>query len=90
MQAGAVGACWHHVEDDVVGLALLREVACTVVDEPVGPHAQYEVFFHGAVDRSDSGAHGLGDLYRMDADTAAGAIDQYPVIRLNVGLAHEM
>ncbi len=58
------------VEDDVVGLAVLREVFLRVVDHAVGPERSHELQVLRVADRSDGGAEVLGQLHRRRSDGA--------------------
>jgi len=65
------------VENDVIRSALRGEALFRIVDELVGAKTTQHRFLDATVDRRDSGLHGLGNLHRMRADAATGAIDQH-------------
>ena len=74
------------VEDDVVRLAVLREVLLEVVDDLVGSERAHELDVLRVADGGDVGAGGFGQLYPCRPDRAGGAVDEdappFPEVRL--------
>ena len=64
------------VEDDVVRLAVLREVLLQVVDDLVGAERAHELDVLRVADRGDVGAEVLGELHSRRPDRPGGAVDE--------------
>ncbi len=65
------------VEDDVVALLVVGEVAGRVVEDPAGPEAPHEVQVLGSAGSGDNGADRLEQLDGRRADGAGRAVDEH-------------
>ena len=72
------------VEDDVVRLAVLREVLSGVVDDGVGTERPHEVDVFRVADRGDVRTGVSGELDGRRADSPRGAVDDDALPRPNV------
>jgi hypothetical protein len=73
------------VEDDVVRLAVLREVVLQVVDDLLGSERAHEGEVLRAADGGDVGAEVLRHLHGADADRPGRAVDRDPPALLDAG-----
>lgn len=71
----------HGVEDDVVSVAALGEIAGGVVDHPIGAQGRHQVDVSRTADSGDLRAEVFRQLYRVGADAPRRAVDQDPLPR---------
>ncbi len=74
------------VEDDVVGLAVLREVLLEVVDDLVGPERAHHLDVLRVAHGGDVGAEVLRELHRRRSDRSRRAIDENAATLERAGL----
>ena len=88
--ATRVGSGTNRVHDQIVGLAVLREVDLVVVDDLVGTERGNQVAIAATAHRRGVGAEVLGELNRRGTDTTRGAVDQHTFTRLELAPAKEI
>ena len=78
------------IHNDVIGLALLREVLPGVIDDATGTERSHQFYVRGTAHAGDEGSEVLGKLHRRCAHPSGGAIDEDFLAALHLSSSEEI